>query len=114
MLILPPPLVVPVAGRIAAQAEAIGHSYPVGMTVGAMRRAGFVVDAFIPPEAVYTQQRAEHVVRRRSAYAAEGYVFEWTERTSGGALSDLADELARELDRDILTTLLEKSLKGTP
>ena len=101
----------PVAGRITAQAEALGHPFPVGMTVSAMRRAGFVVDAFIPPEAVYSRQRPEHVVHRRSVYADDGYVFEWTVR---GPLAELADAIVRELDRDIVTELLDGLVKGMP
>lgn len=86
--------------RIGAQAARLGLDYLTGMTVAAMKAAGFEVDAFIPDNAVYEPKRPDHNIVRRSEVADPDYVFAWTVLGVGWL-----EEIARETDAQILAEL---------
>lgn len=92
--------------RIGAQAAWLGLDYPTGMTVAAMKAAGFEVDAFIPDTAIYEPKRPDHNIVRRSEVADPDYVFAW------GPEGGLVAELTRALDRELLDELLGATRNG--
>lgn len=86
---------------IAIQVARLGCVYPAGLTVREMKRMGFLIDDFIPAHAVYEPKRPDHNIVRRSEVADPDYAFAWTARVG------FWEELAREIDRQILSELLD-------
>lgn len=91
--------------RITTQVARLGCAYPAGLTAREMKRKGFVIDDFIPEHAVYEPKRPDHNIVRRSEVADPDYVFAWTVRVG------FWEELAREIDREILSELLDRGVR---